>query len=107
MTPSSRQLRRSGRLNVIVVIGPPFSTGEFSVIWLGALHVAFLRRSAPVQLFSFFTLSLFRWLARQRPMLNNRFFQSLARRGGRVVEGTRLLILYSRLCQIKSHHGTL
>src|SRR5208283_4317089 len=33
MTPSSRQLRRSGRLNVIVVIGPSFSTRKFSVIW--------------------------------------------------------------------------
>src|ERR1019366_8972129 len=93
MTPSSRQLRRSGRLNVIVVIGPSFSTRKFSVIWLGSIRVALLRRNAPVQLFNFFTLSLFHWLARQRPMLNNRFFQSLVRRGGRVVEGTRLLIL--------------
>jgi hypothetical protein len=29
------------------------------------------------------------------------------RRGGRVVEGTRLLILYRQFCQISSHHGTL
>src|ERR1019366_7034382 len=58
MTPSSRQLRRSGRLNVIVVIGPSCSTRKFSVIWLGSIHVALLRRNAPVQLSNFFTFSL-------------------------------------------------
>jgi hypothetical protein len=31
-------------------------------------------------------------LARQRSMLNNRLSHAMARRGGRVVEGTRLLI---------------
>src|ERR1019366_620231 len=80
MTPSSRQLRRSGRLNVIVVIGPSFSTRKFSGIWLGSVRVALLRRNAPVQLFNFFTLSLFHRLSRPRSILNKCFFYSRAER---------------------------
>src|ERR1700678_3123995 len=41
MTASSRQLRRSDRLKVIVVIGPSCSTRKFSVILRGSLFVCF------------------------------------------------------------------